>query len=43
MGKVIALEHPKLNCVLMDLEPETKSEVGAQMLLEEISSKTPEA
>ncbi len=42
MGKVIALEHPELNCVRVDLEPETKSEIGAQALLAEISSKTSE-
>ncbi|MEK8016255.1 MAG: SDR family NAD(P)-dependent oxidoreductase [Candidatus Parabeggiatoa sp.] len=42
MGKVIALEHPELNCVRVDLESETKSEVGAQVLLDEIGSKTSE-
>jgi NAD(P)-dependent dehydrogenase (short-subunit alcohol dehydrogenase family)/acyl carrier protein len=42
MGKVIALEHPELNCVRIDLEPETKNEIGAQALFEEIESKTSE-
>ncbi len=42
MGKVIALEHPELFCVRVDLEPETKSEIGAQVLLAEIDSKTSE-
>jgi malonyl CoA-acyl carrier protein transacylase len=40
MGKVIALEHPELNCVRVDLDPE--GDVGAQALFEEIGSKTSE-
>jgi acyl carrier protein len=40
MGKVIALEHPELNCVRVDLDPEVDS--NAQALFEEINSKTPE-
>jgi len=35
MGKVIALEHPELNCVRIDLDPEMK-ENEAQALFEEI-------
>jgi acyl transferase domain-containing protein/phospholipid N-methyltransferase len=41
LGKAIALEHPELNCVRVDLEPETQ-EQAAQMLFEEIDSPTPE-
>jgi microcystin synthetase protein McyG len=42
MGKVIALEHPELNCVRVDLDPQasTKSEVEA--LFAEICSATSE-
>ncbi|TGO03690.1 hypothetical protein PN36_02185 [Candidatus Thiomargarita nelsonii] len=42
MGKVIALEHPELNCVRVDLDPEVKADSNAQALFEEIRSKTPE-
>jgi len=35
MGKVIALEHPELNCVRIDLDPEMKGD-EAQALFEEI-------
>ncbi|MDJ0903719.1 MAG: SDR family NAD(P)-dependent oxidoreductase [Xenococcus sp. MO_188.B8] len=37
MGKVIALEHPELNCVRVDLDP-TSIEAGAQDLLTAIES-----
>ena len=36
MGKVIALEHPELNCVQIDLDPDTKENQAAQILLQEI-------
>jgi acyl transferase domain-containing protein/acyl carrier protein len=41
MGKVIALEHPELNCVRVDLDP---NEVGSQVqnLFEEIWSESSE-
>ncbi len=44
MGKVIALEHPELNCVRVDLEPDTKADKAdkAQALFEEIWSPTKE-
>jgi NAD(P)-dependent dehydrogenase (short-subunit alcohol dehydrogenase family)/SAM-dependent methyltransferase/acyl carrier protein len=42
MGKVIVLEHPELNCVRVDLDAETKMEIGAQALFEEINSETSE-
>jgi len=42
LGKVIDLEHPEINCVLVDLDPETTNDLKAQALFEEIGSKTPE-
>jgi malonyl CoA-acyl carrier protein transacylase len=41
MGKVIALEHPELNCVRVDLDPEAKRD-EIEDLFEVIWSKTPE-
>ncbi len=41
MGKVIALEHPELNCVRVDLDPEAVGD-EAQELFEEIWSEDPE-
>lgn len=41
MGKVIPLEHPELNCVTVDLDPELKNE-HAPALLAEIWSKDSE-
>jgi SAM-dependent methyltransferase/acyl carrier protein len=41
MGKVIALEYPELNCVRVDLDPQTKG-TEAQTLFEEIWSKSQE-
>jgi myxalamid-type polyketide synthase MxaB len=38
MGKVIALEHPELNCVRLDLDPDAAD--PARVILEEISSQT---
>ena len=44
MGKVIALEHPELNCVQIDLDPETKENEAHALFDEiEIHSKTQEA
>lgn len=40
MGKVIALEHPELNCVCVDLDP--KAPDVARVILEEITSATSE-
>ncbi|GET38793.1 type I polyketide synthase [Microseira wollei] len=40
MGKVIALEHPELNCVRLDLDPDAPDAV--RVIFEEISSQTPE-
>jgi amino acid adenylation domain-containing protein len=40
LGKVIALEHPELNCVQIDLDPKTKGE--AQVLFDEINLKSQE-
>jgi amino acid adenylation domain-containing protein len=40
MGQVIALEHPELNCVLVDLDPNAPD--AARVILEEISSQTSE-
>ncbi|BAZ29707.1 beta-ketoacyl synthase [Cylindrospermum sp. NIES-4074] len=42
MGKVIALEHPELNCVLVDLDPNPVANEAAQVLFEEICSKDTE-
>lgn len=43
MGKVIALEHPDINCMRVDLDHEAKMEVKTQALFEEIWwSKTSE-
>ena len=45
MGKVIALEHPELNCVRVDLDPgatENNDIKDAQILWEEIQSETEE-
>jgi len=36
LGKVIALEHPEFNSVLVDLEPEAKPDEQAKALFEEI-------
>lgn len=38
MGKVIALEHPELNCTVVDLDPETTGD-QAQTLFQEIWSE----
>jgi amino acid adenylation domain-containing protein len=38
LGKVIALEHPEFNTVLVDLEPDTKPDEQAKALLNEIES-----
>ncbi|MBD2773049.1 polyketide synthase [Iningainema tapete] len=38
MGQVIALEHPELNCVLVDLDPNATD--APRVILEEISSET---
>ena len=40
MGQVIALEHPELNCVLVDLDPDATDVERA--ILEEITSETSE-
>ncbi len=40
MGKVIAQEHPELNCVCVDLDP--KAPDAARVILEEITSATSE-
>jgi myxalamid-type polyketide synthase MxaB len=40
MGQVIALEHPELNCVLVDLDPNATD--AAKVILEEITSETSE-
>ncbi|MEM8677428.1 MAG: SDR family NAD(P)-dependent oxidoreductase, partial [Cyanobacteria bacterium P01_G01_bin.67] len=42
MGKAIALEHPELNCTLIDLDPEMNIENQLENLVAEISSKTTE-
>ncbi|QLE45892.1 SDR family NAD(P)-dependent oxidoreductase (plasmid) [Nostoc sp. C052] len=39
MGKVIALEHPELKCVCIDLDPKAPSQVQAQALQAEICSE----
>ncbi|MDZ8033650.1 SDR family NAD(P)-dependent oxidoreductase [Nostoc sp. DedSLP04] len=39
MGKVIALEHPELKCVCIDLDPKAPSEVQAQTLHAEVCSE----
>ncbi|MEM8718416.1 MAG: type I polyketide synthase [Cyanobacteria bacterium P01_G01_bin.39] len=41
MGKVISLEHPELNCVTVDLDPELKNDL-APVLLAEIWSNDSE-
>ncbi|TBR56976.1 hypothetical protein B4U84_26450 [Westiellopsis prolifica IICB1] len=41
MGKVIALEHPELNCVRVDLDLDVRAD-EAKALFEEIWSRTPE-
>ncbi|MBW4689757.1 MAG: SDR family NAD(P)-dependent oxidoreductase [Komarekiella atlantica HA4396-MV6] len=38
MGKVIALEHPELKCIRVDLDPNAEIEKQAQALWEEIGS-----
>jgi acyl transferase domain-containing protein len=40
MGKVIALEHPELNCVRIDLDRHANSDIQAQMLFQEICSES---
>lgn len=42
MGKVIALEHPELKCVRIDLDPNAVVEKQAQALWEEICSEDAE-
>ena len=42
MGKVISLEHPELNCVRIDLDPEATIESQANALFKEIWSEDPE-
>jgi acyl transferase domain-containing protein/SAM-dependent methyltransferase len=42
MGKVITLEHPELNCVCVDLDPNALVESQAQALWAEISSEDAE-
>ncbi|NEP77742.1 MAG: acyltransferase domain-containing protein [Okeania sp. SIO3B3] len=42
MGKVIGLEHPELNCVRIDLDPEATIESQANALFNEIWSEDPE-
>lgn len=42
MGKVIALEHPELKCVRIDLDPNAVVERQAQALCEEICSEDTE-
>ena len=42
MGKVIALEHPELKCVRVDLDPSTGVEQQAKALWEEICSNDAE-
>ncbi|MEH2032451.1 MAG: SDR family NAD(P)-dependent oxidoreductase [Nostoc sp.] len=39
MGKVVALEHPELKCVCIDLDPKAPSQVQAQALQAEICSE----
>ncbi|GJD22780.1 hypothetical protein RIVM261_077360 [Rivularia sp. IAM M-261] len=39
MGKVISLEHPELNCVRIDLDPEQSLEASAKALFNEIWSE----
>ncbi|NER51803.1 MAG: SDR family NAD(P)-dependent oxidoreductase, partial [Symploca sp. SIO1A3] len=39
MGKVISLEHPELDCVRLDLDPQQTIEAQAKALFEEIWSK----
>jgi len=39
MGKVIALEHPDLNCVRVDLDPNASPPEAAQSLLSELNLK----
>ena len=42
MGKAIALEHPELNCIRIDLDPEIAIENQLYSLVAEIHSKTTE-
>ena len=42
MGKVISLEHPELNCVRIDLDPQETIEGQALALFKEIWSEDPE-
>ena len=42
MGKAIALEHPELNCVRIDLDPKVEIEEQAKLLYAEITSETVE-
>jgi acyl transferase domain-containing protein len=42
LGRVVALEHPELQCRLLDLEPNTKEEELVQQLHQEIFSKEQE-
>ncbi|MBO3463651.1 type I polyketide synthase, partial [Aetokthonos hydrillicola] len=42
LGRVIALEHPELQCRLLDLEPNAKEEQLAQLLYQELISKDDE-
>ena len=38
LGRVVALEHPELQCRLLDLEPNTNEEKLAQQLHQELIS-----
>jgi myxalamid-type polyketide synthase MxaE and MxaD len=42
LGRVIAVEHPELQCRLLDLEPNTKEEELVQLLHQELISKDDE-
>ncbi|MUG91819.1 SDR family NAD(P)-dependent oxidoreductase [Scytonema sp. UIC 10036] len=42
LGRVVALEHPELQCRLLDLEPNTKEEGLVQLLYQELISKDDE-
>ncbi|ACB52426.1 polyketide synthase [Crocosphaera subtropica ATCC 51142] len=42
LGKAIALEHPEFNCVCLDLDANTPLKQQIKLLLDEISSNSPE-
>ncbi|NEQ41293.1 MAG: SDR family NAD(P)-dependent oxidoreductase [Okeania sp. SIO3I5] len=42
MGKVISIEHPELNCVRIDLDPQQTIESQAEELFQEVGSKDKE-